>query len=102
MKRAAVIRGSVEHEKSVDRTTQIAGRRNLVLARYEIRIAGRLDETAAAAFAGLDVTARGGATMIRGEFDQAGLHGALERIRFLGLDLVEARRVRAPLAGRSD
>jgi hypothetical protein len=73
-----------------------------VLARYEIRIAGRLDETVAAAFAGLDVTTRGNATMIRGEFDQASLHSVLERIRFLGLDLVEARRVRAPPAGRAD
>lgn len=73
-----------------------------MLARYEIRIAGRLDETATAAFAGLDVTARGEVTVIRGEFDQAGLHGVLERIRFLGLDLVEVRRVRGSPAGGND
>jgi hypothetical protein len=73
-----------------------------VLARYEIRIAGRLDETATAAFAGLDVTLRGKVTVIRGEFDQAGLHGVLERIRYLGLDLVEVRRVRGSPAGGDD
>lgn len=61
---------------------------------YEIRIAGQLDESAAAAFEGLDVTASGGVTVVRGEFDQASLHGLLELIRALGLDLVEARRVR--------
>jgi hypothetical protein len=65
-----------------------------VPARYEIRIAGQLDETAAAAFAGLKVTARGDVTVVRGEFDQASLQGLLERIRSLGLDLIEARRVR--------
>jgi hypothetical protein len=65
-----------------------------VSSSYEIRIAGQLDETAAAAFEGLDVTASGDVTVVRGEFDQASLHGLLELIRSLGLDLVEARRVR--------
>ena len=73
-----------------------------MLARYEIRIGGRLDERATAAFAGLDVADRGSVTVIRGEFDQAGLHGVLERIRFLGLDLVEVRRVRRSSAGDDD
>lgn len=72
-----------------------------MLARYEIRIAGHLDKTAAAVFAGLEVTACGSVTVIRGEFDQAALHGQLERIRYLGLDLVEARRVRGPPVHRA-
>jgi hypothetical protein len=63
--------------------------------RYEIRIAGRLDEAAAAAFGGLSVSARGGVTVIGGKLDQAGLHGVLERIRSLGLELVDVRRVRS-------
>jgi hypothetical protein len=63
------------------------------LPTYEIRIAGRLDETCAAAFAGLDVAFTAQVTVITGDFDQAALHGLLERIRLLGLDLVEARRV---------
>jgi hypothetical protein len=61
---------------------------------YEIRLAGQLDETREAAFAGLNVTSHGQVTIITGEFDQAALHGLLERIWLLGLDLVEARRVR--------
>lgn len=63
-------------------------------ARYEIRVAGQLDEMAVKAFAGLDVSTRGAVTIITGEFDQAALHGVLERIRLLGLELLEARRVR--------
>ena len=62
-------------------------------APYEIRVAGRLDETAAGTLAGLDISTRGTVTVITGEFDQAALHGLLERIRTLGLDLVEARRL---------
>ena len=63
---------------------------------YEIRIAGQLDTAAATAFADLSITASGGMTVLRGEFDQAGLHGLLEWIRALDLDLVDARRVRIP------
>lgn len=63
--------------------------------RYEIRIAGHLDEaTAAATFGGLNVSTRSGVTVISGELDQAGLHGVLERIRSLHLELVDARRAR--------
>jgi hypothetical protein len=69
---------------------------------YEIRVAGRLDETTAAAFTGLDVTSRGEFTVISGEFDQAALHGLLERIRSLGLDLLEARRVRGTQRDKPD
>jgi hypothetical protein len=60
---------------------------------YEIRVAGQLGETTAAVFAGLDVTYDGQVMVISGQFDQAALHGLLERIRLLALDLVEARRI---------
>ena len=63
---------------------------------YEIRLAGQLDETRATAFAGLNVASHDQVTVITGEFDQAALHGLLERIRLLGLNLVEARRVGGP------
>jgi len=60
---------------------------------YEIRLAGPLDETCEAAFAGLNVASQDQDTVITGEFDQAALHGLLQRIRLLGLVLVEASRV---------
>lgn len=63
---------------------------------YEIRIAGRLDEATLAAFAGLEVTHLDEETLITAQFDQAGLHGMLEMIRSLGLELLEARRVPVP------
>jgi hypothetical protein len=71
-------------------------------ARYEIRVVGQLDATAAAAFDGLSIVASDGITALRGDFDQAGLHGLLERIRALGLELVDARRVRVPAVNRPD
>jgi hypothetical protein len=71
-----------------------------VPARYEIRTAGQLDQNTSAAFAGFDVTTRGNLSVVCGEFDQAGVNGLLDRIRFFGLDLVDARRVRGPSAHR--
>ena len=65
-----------------------------MLTRYEIRIAGHLDEATIAALGDPDVVVGGAVTVITGDFDQAALHGLLERIRSLGLELVEARRVR--------
>ena len=69
-------------------------------SRYEIRIAGQVNSTAAAAFESLNVTAYGRFMVVRGELDQAGLHGVLERIRSLGLDLVDVRRVRSSPGGQ--
>lgn len=65
------------------------------LPTYEIRIAGRVDEGTLTAFAGLAVRLRDDDTIVTGQFDQAALHGMLEMIRSLGLDLLEARRVDA-------
>jgi hypothetical protein len=63
------------------------------LRSYEIRIAGRVDETTLTSFACLAVGLRDQDTVIAGQFDQAALHGMLEMIRSLGLDLLEARRI---------
>ena len=45
------------------------------------------------AFSGLDITPDGLATALAGELDQAALHGALNRIRALGLELVGVARL---------
>ena len=62
--------------------------------RYEIRIVGDLDAKTAEAFAGLDLSSDGKVTMLNAELDQAGLHGLLERIRSLGLELLDVRQIR--------
>ena len=62
--------------------------------RYEILIAGEVDDRAADMLAGLDVSFDAGTATISGDLDQAALHGLLERIRTLGLELLEVRRVR--------
>ena len=65
------------------------------LPTYQIRIAGRVDETTLASFADLTVILSDEATVVIGQFDQAALHGMLEMIRALGLDLLEARQIDA-------
>jgi hypothetical protein len=65
-----------------------------VLKRYEIRIVGELDAEAVDAFAGLDLAWDGQVTTLSSELDQAGLHGLLERIRSLGLELMDVRQIR--------
>lgn len=61
--------------------------------RYEITIRGRLSDALVDAFAGLSATPSTAATVIRGDIDQPALHGVLERIDSLGLELLDVRRV---------
>ena len=61
---------------------------------YEIRIKGRLSESALAAFEGLTATVQPVETVLHGPVaDQSSLHGLLDRIQSLGLELVEIRRL---------
>ena len=66
-----------------------------VMPRYEIHVRGRLDPASSAWFDCLDVQPVGsGETAIIGQLvDQAALHGVLERIRDLNLELVSLRRL---------
>jgi hypothetical protein len=60
---------------------------------HELRVRGPLDARAAAAFADLEVHTE---IVLRAVLvDQAALHGVLDRIRELGLELVDVR----PLGG---
>jgi len=60
---------------------------------YQIRIEGHLDERWLRWFEGLDVAPLPeGETVISGKMDQSGLHGILNRIRDLGLDLISVQR----------
>jgi hypothetical protein len=67
-----------------------------VLARttYEIRIRGELDPEQLDRLEGLEREARPVETVLHGHVrDGAELHGLLDRIRLLGLELIEARRL---------
>jgi hypothetical protein len=64
--------------------------------KYEVRFRGEASATVRAAFPEFDVTAADGATTLRAELpDQAALHGTLDRIQSLGLELLELRVVEA-------
>lgn len=61
---------------------------------YEIRIRGRVSDSFLAAFEDLTVSVNPAETVVRGAtLDQAALHGLLDRIHALGLELVEVRRL---------
>jgi hypothetical protein len=61
---------------------------------YEIRIRGRLSDDVTAVFADFTAAVKPAETVMRGDLrDQAELHGILERIRALGLELIEVRQL---------
>jgi hypothetical protein len=61
---------------------------------YEIRIKGRLSDSLLAAFKGLTATVEPVETVLYGPVqDQSSLHGLLDQIQSLGLELVEIRRL---------
>ena len=63
---------------------------------YEIRIAGHLSGTWRTRFEGLSIRHQPeGETVLSGMLDQAALHGALAKIRDLGLNLIAVNRIQA-------
>jgi hypothetical protein len=61
---------------------------------YEIWIKGPLTDSMLAVFEGLTASVEPGETVLHGPVqDQAALHGLLDRIQSLGLELVEVRRL---------
>jgi hypothetical protein len=64
---------------------------------YEIHIKGRVSEQLLAVFEGMEASEQSVETVLRGPVpDQAALHGLLDRIQALGLELIEVRRVPEP------
>jgi hypothetical protein len=61
--------------------------------RYRVLVAGELNEAARGVFDGWKIEPVGADTALIGDMDQAALHGVLNRVRHLGLDLVEASRM---------
>jgi hypothetical protein len=61
---------------------------------YEIRIKGRLSDSLLAVFEGLTASVEPAETVLHGPVrDQAALHGLLDRVQSLGLELIEVRRL---------
>lgn len=56
---------------------------------YEIRVIGSFGPATHEAFADLVVEVEPGSTVLSGNLDQSGLHAVLDRVRALGLELVE-------------
>jgi hypothetical protein len=66
----------------------------VVVRAYEIRIKGHVSAQVLSAFEGMDGTLQAKETVLRGlVLDQAALHGLLDRIQALGLELVEVRQL---------
>lgn len=66
---------------------------------YEIRLRGRLSDSALTAFPEMAarVEPEETITVLQGRVaDQAALHGLLDKIAALGIELVEVRRMTAP------
>jgi hypothetical protein len=63
-------------------------------ATYEIRIKGRVSRALLASFEGMESELEPVETVIHGPVrDQAELHGLIDRIQALGLELIELRRL---------
>ena len=60
---------------------------------YALTVKGEPGELLQAAFDDVAVSSRPGVTVLSAELDQAGLHGLLERIGDLGLELLDVRLV---------
>ncbi len=64
---------------------------------YEIRIRGKVGDPVLESFGDLDASVKPAETVLRGEIpDQAALHGLLDRIQSLGLELIEVKQVSEP------
>jgi hypothetical protein len=72
--------------------------RLMTIRTYEITFAGQAVPAVVDAFDDFEVTVDNNTTTtIRGELvDQAALHGAIDRLRALGLELLEVRTVEEP------
>jgi hypothetical protein len=57
--------------------------------RYEIKVIGSFGPATYEAFADMVVEVEPAVTVLSGDLDQRGLHAVLDRVRALGLELVE-------------
>ncbi len=62
---------------------------------YEIRVVGSLGPAAREAFADMALEVEPTTTVLSGDLDQPGLHALLDRVRALGLELLDVKEVPA-------
>ena len=60
---------------------------------YEIRVVGSIGPAAREAFSDMGVDTEPASTVLSGSLDQGSLHAMLDRVRALGLELVDVRLV---------
>ncbi len=66
----------------------------MTATRYRIVVKGRLSDTLGSAFDGMELEPADGRTALTGWFDdQSKLHGTLDRIRDLGIELISINPV---------
>ena len=65
---------------------------------YEIRVIGSLGPVAREAFSDVTVEVEPAATVLCADLDQADLHALLDRVRALGLELVDIKQTPEPPA----
>ena len=60
---------------------------------YEVRVVGALGPAARRAFSDVAIDVEPAATVLTADFGQNGLHSLLDRVRDLGLELVDIKQV---------
>ena len=92
-----------QNQKQIARHPQIAERTKLDATRFEIVVKGRLSPTLAAAIEGFEVSCcdRGLTHLVGWVPDQARLHGTLELLRDLNIELVSVNPVPSEATGAS-
>ena len=63
---------------------------------YEVRVAGKLGPSAREAFTDILIEVEPASTILSAQLDQDGLHALLDRVRALGLELVDIRQAPDP------
>jgi hypothetical protein len=63
---------------------------------YEIRVAGALGPAGRKAFSDVRIEVEPTATVLTADLGQAGLHELLDRVRDLGLELVDIKQMPVP------
>ena len=63
---------------------------------YEVRVAGKLGPSAREAFTDIIIEVEPASTILSAQLDQDGLHALLDRVRALGLELVDIQQAPDP------